>query len=126
MANTFEINLSVAYKDSASAIRFQVPSKRSQTSIASNIYAGGTQNIGFASEEALDIGTVAANGGSVYLYNRDATNYVEIGLVISATFQPFITLAPGEFAVTPGISNRALYAKANTAAIDLEYFITEP
>jgi len=125
MANTFEINLSVAYKDSASAIRFQVPSKRSQTSVESNIYSAGTQNIG-TTEEALDIGTVGANGGGVYIYNRDATNYVEIGLVISATFHPFITLAPGEFAVAPGISNRALYARANTAAIDLEYFITEP
>lgn len=125
MANTFEVSASITYKDSDSAIRFNVPSKRTQTSLTSNVYAGGTQNIG-TTEEALDIGTVASNGGAVYLYNRGPTNYVEVGLLISSTFQPFLTLGPGELAFTPGISNRALYAKANTAAVDLEYFITEP
>lgn len=79
---------------------------------ASNVQAIGTTT------EALDIGDITAIG-FLFVKNLDATNYVELGLVtpVSAA-DAFITLRPNEFALVP-TRLEAIYAKANTAPVNL-------
>lgn len=122
MANTLTVLLQLTYKDSEGVVRFAVPGKTANQSITSNLLSIGVQSIG-TSYEAIDLANVASDGGAVYLFNRDSTNFVEVGREISAAFESFITIAPGEFAYLPGASDKDLFAKADTAAIDLEYFI---
>jgi hypothetical protein len=73
---------------------------------------------------ALTIDSGVATAGYAYFCNLDSTNYVEIGLQVSAAFQPFIKLKPGEVAICR-LSTTALYARANTASVVLEHWIAE-
>jgi len=57
--------------------------------------------------------------GYVYVRNMDTTNYVEVGITASYT----IKLLAGDFALFPAAA--AIYAKANTAACNVEYIIIE-
>lgn len=78
------------------------------------------QNIG-TTEEALDLGDVTTPGLAIF-ENLDDTNYVEVGSYVGGTFYPFMKLKPGEkFICRLGVL--APYAKANTAAIELDYRI---
>jgi hypothetical protein len=76
------------------------------------------QNIGFAADEALQLGDVTTPGWCVF-QNLDDTNYVEIGV---GSFTPFLKLKPGEQCVCR-LGTTAPRAKANTAAVDLFYII---
>lgn len=125
MANSLSVRLGIIYKNDTGDVRFSVPSRSATQTVASNIYASGVQNIG-TSHEAIDLATVASDGGAAYFFNRDDTNFVEIGREISTVFEKFTTIGPGEFAYLPGVSDKDIFAKADTAAIDLEYFILEP
>lgn len=79
---------------------------------SSNVQAIGTTS------EALDLGDITALG-YLFLKNLDATNYVEISLQSTVTSaDAFVTLLPGEFALIP-TRLEAIYAKANTAGINL-------
>jgi hypothetical protein len=73
-------------------------------------------------EEALPLGDVGTPGVS-YFRNRDATNYVEIGPVIGGTFAPVISLKAGEQACFRFASGVTPYARAHTAAVELESWI---
>ncbi len=81
-------------------------------------YMSGVQSIG-TSEEAIekitDIGTV----GICVFINLDASNYVEIGLTSSYT----VKLKPKEFCLFRASAD--LYAKADTDAVRLKYWIFE-
>jgi hypothetical protein len=83
---------------------------------------GQVQSIG-TTHEALTVSTDVATNGWGYFTNLDATNYVELGLVVAATFYPFAKLKPGESAEFRVAGGAALYAKANTAACDLDWVI---
>lgn len=77
------------------------------------------QDIGFATHEALAIPSDVASLGVTMFENCDATNYVEIGVVVSATFYPSMRLLAGEafpMRLSPAVT---YYAKANTAAVKL-------
>lgn len=78
------------------------------------------QNIG-TTEEAMDLGDVGTPGLAI-LKNLDDTNYVEIGSYVAAVFYPFLKLKPGEMQIIR-IGVAAPYAKANTAAVELDYRI---
>jgi len=85
--------------------------------------AGGTPSIGTSSHEAIlvtDVGTP----GWAWFKNIDATNYVQIGVDVSATFYPFVKLLPGESCVLR-LGTTAPYAKANTGAVKLQYLILD-
>ena len=125
MANTADITMQLIYRDADNATRFQIPPIRVSKSLTSNLYIVAVQNIG-TTHEALDVGSLSTVAGPMYLYNRNATNYVEIGLVISTVFTAFFRVGPEEVAFVPRVSDLAIYAKANTAACDLEYWIAEP
>lgn len=78
------------------------------------------QSVG-TSEEALDLGDIAT-GGYFVAVNRDSTNYVELRSGTGAT--DFIRLNAGEvcaFRISGDAS--APFAIANTAAVELEYFL---
>lgn len=124
MANNFKLTTGLEYKDAAGATRFQVPSKSIDQSITSQLMVHAVQNIG-TTEEALDLGTLTGDGGPGYLHNLDAANYVEIGLMVAATFVPFLKIPAGCRQPIVGFADSAVYAKANTAAINLEYLISE-
>lgn len=86
-----------------------------------------TQEIGFAAEEALPVTDIGALGFA-FFFNHEATggNYVEVGDDTGA-FVPFLRLLPQEFAGPIRLSDSmtALSAQANTAAVDLEFWIFE-
>lgn len=91
--------------------------------------AGGVQNIG-TSAEAIDVGDVSTLG-LAWFRNLEAVggNFVQIGMDVGgAGFEEFIKLLPGEPAgpfrldlVATGV----LQAKADTAAVELQYMIYE-
>lgn len=88
-------------------------------------YAANTLSIPTTSAgTSLAIGANVATAGCGYLVNTSDTNYVEIGVQVSGTFYPVMKLKPGEcFPIRAATT--ALYARANTAAVDLEYFLLE-
>ncbi len=93
--------------------------------LAGNKFSAGCLSIGTGSHEALTIGADQSTGRWAYFKNLDATNYVEIGVDVAATFGPLLRLAAGQSCVCP-VTTTAVYAKANTGAVILQYFILEP
>ena len=115
MANELSLTVKLEY------IKGNVNLKRLLTktpTVTGTATAHDIQNIGTA-EETLGVGEVTLAGYALF-YNLDATNYIEIGKA-AATYS--IKLKPGEFAVLRLDSWSAIYAKANTAPVDLEYIL---
>lgn len=77
---------------------------------------GNVQSVG-TTTEALTLGDVTTIG-YLFLKNQDATNYVEISLTTPVGSEAFIKLLAGECAFFP-TRQTTIYAKANTAAVDL-------
>lgn len=86
--------------------------------------SANTQTIG-TTQEALVIGSDIAVPGVAYFRNIDPTNYIELGLVVSATFYPFAKIKPGEAYVLRIAAGAAYYAKANTTAAKLDNVVLE-
>jgi hypothetical protein len=84
-------------------------------------YIRNVQNIGI-SLEALDVGDFTTKG-FMFAINRDATNYVELFPDSSGT-TAFAKLKAGEPCLVR-LGTSTPYAKADTAAINLEYLIIE-
>lgn len=76
----------------------------------------GLQEIGTA-HELIDY-----TGDCIYIVNIDTVNYVDIGIVVSAVFYPIARLYPGRPLPLETISGTVLYAKANTAAVNIKKF----
>ena len=77
------------------------------------------QAIGFAAEEAILLGDVAA-GGYWFVQNLDATNFVELRSGTGAT--DFIKLLAGEWAIfRTSADASAPYAIADTAAVNVRF-----
>lgn len=87
-------------------------------------YVGNVQEIGFATHEALAMGDVSTAGYAQFR-NLDATNYVEVGVDVAATFYPFLKLKPGEGSGPVRLGTSAPYAQADTGAVKLDYLILE-
>lgn len=81
----------------------------------------GTQIIG-TSEEAIDLGEVAA-GGFCLLINRDATNYIEVRP--NTGVADLIYMGPGEPAFFRITSDAVPYAIADTDSCLLEVYILD-
>lgn len=90
-----------------------------QIDLASDVGDGGVQEISHTAHEALPTAN-AGDGGLFFFRNLDATNYVEVGLDDTGSFVPFLKLLPGEYSIGR-LSSSAIYAKADTAAVDLQY-----
>lgn len=74
--------------------------------------------VGFAAHEAITFGDIATVG-YVGFHNLDGTNFVQVGVDDSGVFVPVIRLLPGETGIVPVDPGAALYAKADTADVDL-------
>lgn len=85
-------------------------------------FMAGVQNIGTTQEQISLISDISTPGLASFK-NMDATNYVEIGVVVSGTFYPLVKLKPGDPAAQFRLATGTFYARANTAAVDLQYTI---
>lgn len=83
---------------------------------------GGAQNIG-TNVETITMGDVTTAGYS-YFRNLGPTNYVDIGTGTGTNFASFIKLKAGEVAVGR-LGTNAPTARANTAAVNLQYYILQ-
>jgi hypothetical protein len=81
--------------------------------------AGGAQDIG-TSGEVIDVGDVAT-AGYAFFRNCGPTNFVELGTG-TTTFVAFAKLKAGEAGVFR-LGTNAPTARANTAAVKLQYLI---
>jgi hypothetical protein len=124
MANIMLATVGVNYVTDGVA-RFQIPARQDSLTLTSAIRVQGVQDIG-TTYEAIDLATVGSDGGPAYFRNLDATNFVELGREIAAAFEAFVKLPPGAGCFLPGVSDKDIFARANTAAVKLEYFICEP
>ena len=121
MADEIRTNLSLTVaKDSLQLAK----SYNATGDLTGTRYSAGAQNIGYAAHEAIAISGDIATAGWAYFRNLDATNFVQIGVDVSAAFVPLIKLLPGEACVLR-LATTAVYAKADTAACDTEYVIVE-
>ena len=80
---------------------------------------GGVQSIG-TTGEALSVTDVSTTGWS-YFRNLGPTNYVDLGTG-TTTFVAFARLKAGE-ATIMRLGTNAPTARANTAAVNLQYYI---
>lgn len=86
-------------------------------------FVNAVQNIA-TTQEQIVIPPEIATAGYAFFKNLDGTNYVEIGLYIASTFYPLIHLKPLEVAVLR-LATTTFYAKAHTAAVNLEFCVVQ-
>lgn len=109
----------MAYEDSESASESMTLSDILAT-VSTKKYIKAKQSIGIT-EEAIQLGEVTAPGWVLFI-NRDATNFVELRVATSGA--KFAKLKAGEFAfLRLGSGAQVPYAIADTAAVQLEYFL---
>ena len=112
-----EITVSVGLRLSNGDLDSLTESTRSFTvtqSTAVPVRVGGSQIIG-TTEEAIDLTDLTTNGVAKFR-NRDAANFIQIGVKPAATFYPLVRLNAGEewiFRLSQGITP---YAIADTGA----------
>lgn len=82
----------------------------------------GRRSIG-TSEETIAVETDIGSLGVVKFINRDATNFIEIGIATGAYFSKLTPGGDAQFEAEPGITT--FYVKADTAAADLEFHLFE-
>lgn len=121
MAN--EIKTSLTLDVSNGSLEVSKKSGRLLADMTGPAYSGGVQNIG-TTHEQLTVDAGVGTAGVAWFRNLDDTNFVEIGTDVSASFEAFAKLKPGEVGMIR-LATTAVYAKADTAAVDLEYLIFE-
>jgi hypothetical protein len=118
MANEITINLRLLVENGF-LVHKEEPGTQSIT-MTGKRGCGGIQNIG-TSAEAVAVGDTGTAGWA-FFRNTATANYVEVGVLVSATFYPFVKLKAGESCILR-LGTNAPYALANTAAVDLQYYI---
>jgi len=121
MANEITTKLTMGVEKSN--LKINKESGRIQVDMTGTAYSGGVQNIG-TSHEQLVVDSGVGTAGVAWFRNLDATNFVEIGTDVSASFEAFAKLKPGEAGMIR-LATTAIYAQADTTAVDLEYIIIE-
>jgi hypothetical protein len=81
------------------------------------------QIVASSAHEAIVVGDLASAGFAMFK-NLDTTNFVSIGVEVSATFYAFIKLLPGESALVR-LNALTIFAQANTAPVNLDCFLSE-
>lgn len=117
MANEITLNLKMTVEKSYLTHR-EDPGVLNVDMSGSNA-AGGVQAIG-TSGETLSV-TDVATPGYAYFRNLGPTNYVEIGTGTTA-FTAFVKLKAGEASILR-LGTTAPTARANTAGVNLQYYI---
>lgn len=117
MAN--ELTLVVAMTFSKGGAENQ-RSESIQVTVTGDAFTHEIQEIG-TSEEEVAQGAEVGTPGYMFVKNLDSTNYIEIGST-SGVYD--IKLKAGEIALYRH-NSATVYAKANTAACNLEYWLIE-
>lgn len=84
-------------------------------------HQAGTQSIG-TTEESVSWSSDIGDEGYLFIRNLDTTNYVQLGF---STGVYGIRLKAGEFALIRLEPGATLYAKANTATVNIQYVLYE-
>ena len=84
-------------------------------------YVQGTQQVGFAAEEVLDLGDITTPG-YCYMKNTDATNFVVVRGVAADTIT--VKLKAGEVALFRH-GGTVPTVQADTAAVQINYLLIE-
>ena len=113
MANEGYYSITFKATKSGATVKAE-PSGRFDMAGVGNV--NGTQNIGTASE-LITFGSIVGVPQMVMIQNLDATNFVEIGGNSGLTVFKLKILA-GKVALIP-LSSATLYAKADTAAVNV-------
>lgn len=124
MANEITVSVTLKAINGDSAFERKISGQQYDQAAAGG--RGGIQEIGFAAHEVV-IATDVTTEGWVIMRNIDATNFVDIGVDVAAAFEPMIRMEPGEpccFRASKD-AGATLYAKADTAAVKVEYMILE-
>jgi len=120
MANELKVTSRIQYTPTVTGMQsVDTGSIEFYVTMAGSDYVSLTQEIG-TTEEALDIPTDIGTAGYILIKNLDSTNFVEVGLTASYT----IKLKAGEVALFRADSN-SLYAKADTANVNVQLYIFE-
>jgi hypothetical protein len=120
MANELTIRASLSFEKDGTSV--QLALGPTNFDVAGKNHLWNRQNVGFAAEEALLLGDVAA-GGYLIAKNRDATNYVEIRP--NTGVADLVRLKPGDFCIFRLADDAVPYVQANTAAVELEYIVVD-
>ena len=119
MANEIKTSISISVSKDGAKISRQDSKSIDMTGES---FYHAVQNIATSEEtlEAYELSNMdAAEKGYIFAKNLDSTNYIELGLTSSYT----IKLKPKEFCLFR--ADGAIFAKANTAACELEYIYIE-
>jgi len=125
MANEFTFQFSLILANGTlDSFQFSSGTKNMDQNTAVPVRVDGSQIIGFAAHEALTLTDLTTNGIAVF-WNRDPTNFVQIGVDVAATFYPLVTVKAGEawpFRLASGITP---YAQADTGNVVLQRMIND-
>ena len=119
MANEINVSCSLSSSKNGAAIssgQFTKTADMTGDQMITNVQIVGT------AAEALNLGDVSTIGYTLFK-NMDATNYVDISLINDGS-TPFCTLKPGDVSLIK-LSTATVYAKANTAPVNLLVYSTE-
>jgi hypothetical protein len=123
MAN--EITTVIELKALKTSLSIAMPRLTKLVDMAGTFFTAAVQSIGFAAHELLVLNADQVTVGYCCLVNTDITNFVEIGVDSGpGTFRPLIKLKAGQACLFPS-TTVAIYAKADTAAVKLEFLILE-
>jgi hypothetical protein len=116
MANEVQISATLRYSESPVSTSLSTSFFADQTG---DKFMSGVQSVGTA-EESLDKGDIVTIG-YIAVQNLDATNYVQFGITTGVYT---VKLLPGKGCVMPW-NGQYNYIKANTAACNVNYLMTE-
>ena len=117
MADELKLRISLRFSKGSAKVNIQ---ESDSITVTGDAFEHAVQEVG-TSEEALAQGADVGTPGFLLVKNLDATNYVEIG---STTGVYDIKLLAGEFCLYRH-NSATIYAKANTAACNVEYCLIE-
>lgn len=122
MANEFTIVTSMRYSsgNDSQVLKDQYTADQTSSPLGG---APGVQDVG-TTHEALEVPGLT-NLGVAYFKNLDETNFVEIGVDVSATFYPLVRLLPGESTVFRFATTSTPYLRADTAAVRVQGAVYE-
>lgn len=126
MANEITINSSLRVQKGTIDIRRRTVAAGLKATMTGSSYSCNVQNIPVATTgTALVIAAGVATQGWSFFQNNDTTNYVEIGVQSTAgtIFLPCFRLNAGEGIAARLATGAAVFAKANTATVNLEHTV---
>jgi hypothetical protein len=123
MADELTLRIYLSYVDSSTGDEYKWPHSEEFTiDVTGTQWISHVQEIG-TSEEAIELGEIAT-GGYFIAKNLDDTNFVEIRPGTGET--DMVKLLPGESCLFRFSGDAAApYAIADTAAVQLKYFLLE-